>query len=241
MTLSAVALLVMVLTGAYLWYPGLKRLVFGFKLRLSNSVFIRHYDWHRVMGGIAIPFLLMWALSGLLYVQRPLRPIWNAMVFSPTTEHGNLKSVPNGNPPVPYQEAIHFAEQATGYKAMAVYMTGNPTDHVHVIVEAPGWYLGKYWEWNGTHEVTLDQYTGEILDIHQFDKQRLGIDFDSLLMMHFDSPVNPTWRMVWAFFGLIPLVSAFTGMSMWWIKRKRTGSKSLSLRQQPSGYQTRQR
>lgn len=90
---------------------------------------------------------------------------------------------------------------------------------IKVGVEKPGYYLWKYWEYPGTHDVSIDQYSGKMLNIHSFSTPN-PFAFDSLLGIHFGAPANPTWRIIWAFFGAMPLVLAFTGISMWWLKRK---------------------
>jgi uncharacterized iron-regulated membrane protein len=147
-TIAGMALLMMVGTGAYLWFPGIQRLLNGFKLRPSNSQLIRHYDWHKLTGILALPWLFMWALSGLLIANRPLIPLWNAMVFSTTPESAPaVYSTPNGQPNISLEAARRIATAETGYPVTMIIPAAEPKSPISVGVEKPGYHLWKYWEY----------------------------------------------------------------------------------------------
>ncbi|MGL5816267.1 MAG: PepSY-associated TM helix domain-containing protein, partial [Phycicoccus sp.] len=52
------------LSGVWLWWPGVRRCAHGFRVRWRRGRFARDYDLHQVAGMVAIPFLLMWAVTG---------------------------------------------------------------------------------------------------------------------------------------------------------------------------------
>lgn len=75
-------------TGLFLWWPGLRRLSHGFKIRSVRKRFLAIYDWHRVSGVIAAPLLLIMTLTGLLWgfptIMVPL-VYWSCGEVPPTT------------------------------------------------------------------------------------------------------------------------------------------------------------
>ncbi|NJK29998.1 MAG: PepSY domain-containing protein [Acaryochloridaceae cyanobacterium CSU_3_4] len=229
-TIAGIALLIMVCTGAYLWFPGIKRFLNGFKLRASNSQLIRHYDWHKLMGILALPWLFMWALSGLLIANRPLIPTWNAMVFSAAPESApKVYSVPNGQPAISFEEARRIAATATGYPVTMTVLAADATSPITVGVEKPGYHLWKYWEYPGTHDVLIDQYSGKVLSVFEYPTYPLS--FNALFGIHMAASPSPGWRILWSFFGAMPFVLAYTGLSMGWIKRQQRLERKRLRRQ----------
>ncbi len=61
-------LLIMVLTGAYIWWPGVRNWLQGFRIRKGGSWYVWHYDWHKVLGFVSLPFLFMWAVTGTAFL-----------------------------------------------------------------------------------------------------------------------------------------------------------------------------
>ncbi len=58
-------LLFLALSGIWLWWPSLRRFSNGFRVRTGNGRYARDYDLHQVIGMIALPLLLLWAVTGL--------------------------------------------------------------------------------------------------------------------------------------------------------------------------------
>lgn len=56
---SGLLLLFLALSGSWLWWPGIKRLATGFRVGRGKGRYARDVDLHRVLGMIALPFLLM--------------------------------------------------------------------------------------------------------------------------------------------------------------------------------------
>jgi uncharacterized iron-regulated membrane protein len=64
---SVTLLLVELLTGLFLWWPGRQRLRAAFRVRWQASRFLLLYDSHRLSGVLAAPWLLIMVLTGLLW------------------------------------------------------------------------------------------------------------------------------------------------------------------------------
>lgn len=64
---TALALLIFAVTGFVLWWPGWRKLRSGFRLRLTKTPFLRHFDLHRVAAITTVPILLVTAVTGLFF------------------------------------------------------------------------------------------------------------------------------------------------------------------------------
>jgi uncharacterized iron-regulated membrane protein len=238
----ALSLGIMVITGAVLWFPGIKKMAYSFKLRLNGSSYLRQYDWHKILGFIALPFLGMWGLTAMNFYE-PFHPIIEKVWYSATfanvqpapenlkSEAKNktikdqisiarlreiaLKELPVGssiiNLGVPDLSA-KFKDKATEQEARESTIT---------IWGSKGLDPYKFSEYPGQYGVTIDQYSGKVLDKNE---ARLAV-FGSNVFENWFYPIHagiavPWWaRIVWFVFGLIPLFLAVTGIRMYLIKR----------------------
>jgi uncharacterized iron-regulated membrane protein len=60
-------LLFLAVSGVWLWWPGFKHWVRGVRVRWRKGRYARDYDLHQVAGMIALPLLLLWAVTGMGY------------------------------------------------------------------------------------------------------------------------------------------------------------------------------
>lgn len=65
---AGAALVVITLTGIWLWWPTFKRFAFGFRIRWRRPAFVVNYDVHRVVGIISLPLVFLVALTGTFLV-----------------------------------------------------------------------------------------------------------------------------------------------------------------------------
>lgn len=70
---AGLCLLGFVLTGIWLWWPGLKRFGNGFRLRWTKAGFIRNYDLHSWFGLVGLPLFLVIAITGAMFEFRWMR------------------------------------------------------------------------------------------------------------------------------------------------------------------------
>lgn len=64
---AGLCLLGFIVTGLWLWWPGLKKFAAGFRLRWSKPGFIRNYDLHSWFGLIGLPIFLVLAITGTMF------------------------------------------------------------------------------------------------------------------------------------------------------------------------------
>lgn len=224
------ALLIMSITGAFLWWPGVKRWAYGFKVRLHKSRYIQNYDWHKVLGFFSLPMFIMWAVTGLNFFEPwhdYIAAGWYTMTFSEQPTEQEFASVVTGQPPISLETARQQALAAVpDSQFISVSMpiaedgTLEPAGTLDIWL-AYGIDPYAYGEWPGNILVRLDQYNGAVLDNSLVSTPSLAAEIYNnwAFPLHAGSPV-PWWlRTVWAFFGLMPLVLAITGVTMWWMKR----------------------
>jgi uncharacterized iron-regulated membrane protein len=250
--LTALALALMVITGAVLWWPGIRKMAYSFRIRSRGSAYIRNFDYHKVLGFIALPFLAMWALTALNFYE-PFHPViekvWLSATFATATAAPeNLvsdatnktssdqltiaelrdiaqKELPEGariiNLGVPDLSAT-FADEEAEKAAREQTIT---------VWGSQGLDPWKYSDYPGNYSVTIDQYSGKVLDKNE---ERLAV-IGSNIYENWFYPIHagiavPWWaRTLWFVFGMIPLFLAVTGLRMYLIKRKGRIAKQRKL------------
>jgi uncharacterized iron-regulated membrane protein len=222
----AFALLVMVLSGAVLWFPGIRKMTLAFKLRLRKSEYIRQYDWHKIVGFVSLPFLAMWALTALNFYEPwngLIKSAWYTVTFSSQiSEPPEVKSTPANTPALTATQAAEIATRTVPDARLVSVGLPDEKDGVVDIWMARGVDPYAYGEWPGNVNLKLERFSGAVLDNSLQHTSSWGAD----VYTNWTYPIHagiavPWWaRLVWLGFGLVPLVLAYTGLRMWWLKRR---------------------
>jgi uncharacterized iron-regulated membrane protein len=234
----AFALLIMVLTGAVLWYPGVKKLALAFKLRLERSEYIRQYDWHKLIGFASLPFLAMWALTALNFYEP-----WNGWIktawytitrSSDAITPPEVKSKPGDTPQITASRAGEIARATVPDARLISVSLPHDKDGVVDIWMARGVDPYAYGEWPGNVNLKLDQRSGTVLDNSVKHTSSWGADVYNNWTYPLHAGIAVPWwgRLIWLGFGLFPLVLAYTGLRMWWLKRRARLQKRASGQQE---------
>ncbi|TDY02322.1 UNVERIFIED_CONTAM: putative iron-regulated membrane protein [Lysinibacillus xylanilyticus] len=208
------------LSGVYLWWPGIKKWARGFSLRRNANPYVRQYDLHKVIGGVSIPFLLVVSLTGALFAYDEMIFGWfgaKAKVMPPE-EQLISKALPSGK--LPLDELFSMAEKEVPQGTlMQVRMpkkveSGNHEGAVEFRIS------NSYDPGNGNVKVWLDQYSGKVVG-------KLNPHVNSGLMyqtwhlpLHTGSFGGLFTKVLYAIGGLTPSILMFTGIYMWWYKKK---------------------
>ena len=78
--LLGVVLIFLSVSGAIIWWPGLRALASGFTVRRGRGNYVRDLDLHRVVGIVAVPFMLMWGATGAAFFFHWPEQIYYALV-----------------------------------------------------------------------------------------------------------------------------------------------------------------
>jgi uncharacterized iron-regulated membrane protein len=241
--LTALALGLMVISGAVLWWPGIKKMAYSFKLRRQGSVYVRQYDWHKIIGFVGLPFLAMWGLTAMNFYE-PFHPIiektWLTATFANVQlPPDDLKSDFKGKTAkdqLSILELRTIAERELPQGSKIINL-GVPDlsakfkdkdaekaarEQTVTVWGSHGLDPWKYGEFPGNYSVTIDQYSGKVLDTNA---KRLDSSWGANIFENWFYPIHagiavPWWaRFIWFTFGMLPLFLAVTGMRMYLLKR----------------------
>ena len=230
LALGAVMLLFLVGSGAVLWWPGVRRWSHGFRVRWKKGRYARDYDLHQVLGMAALPFLLMWGLTGAGFELNFVNTAWYTVTGgqTPAEEQYDFASTEVTKPATPdigldaassaairaagggklvYAD-LPAADDATGYYSM--YLAKGHDPYRHGLY--PGAVAVAVDRHDATHVKVMSTGNGATLSNTIWDEWGAPV-------FHYGVAVNGWWRLGWLAFGLMPLVLAGTGISTWLAKR----------------------
>jgi uncharacterized iron-regulated membrane protein len=241
--LVSLAFLGMVLTGAYLWWPSIKKFALGFALRLNKSAYLRHHDWHKLLGIISLPMLLIWAITSLNFFtpfKEPIKSLWHTMTLTQATNpEPELSSKPRaGQAILDADAAKRLATASVPGSIFTTYILPEGKDGVIYVYLAKGLDPYAHAPAPGNGYVAMDAYSGQVL--HDSFATSSGFAADAydhwFFGLHTGTFLPWGARLLWALFGLVPTILAFTGISMWWLKRSkrmRDPNKPAPIRSHP--------
>jgi len=231
-------LILIVVSSLRIWWPGRKRLRSRFTVRWGKGRFARDYDLHNLVGIVALPFLLMWGVTGAAFELPPVKTAWLTITGgqAPVEEEWALEPNPDtaDAPAITADDAVATALKDVPGEATGVFLPteDSPFWEIDVISgyrSAAG--LGRADTYvlvdphDASHFVTLYSARGEPLANRFYDKV-----FEPA---HFGEQVNAWWRSVWLAMGLAPLVLMVTGVSTWLFRRGTTKKRRAAAAQRP--------
>ncbi|MCM3734378.1 PepSY domain-containing protein [Bacillus cytotoxicus] len=218
------------LSGLYLWWPGIKKWMFGFVIRRSKNTYVKQYDLHKAIGIVAMPFLLVVSLTGAFFTYDKTVFGWVGAKTSVAPPKDKLisKPLPGGKPPL--DSLLSAAEKAVPQgNIMQVRMPakakkGKAEGAVEIRLSRP------YDPGNGNVKVWIDQYSGKVLA--KLDpKMDDGLTYQTWLKpLHTGTFGGVFTKILYVIAGLTPSILMFTGTYMWWHKKKKKrGLKDSSV------------
>lgn len=240
LALMGVLLLFLAISGAITWWPGIKRWRHGFRVRRRNR-YTRDFDLHKLVGLVAVPFLLMWGVTGASFEIPAMNTWWYSLTGGhnpPADQYDFASNAPaKGAHPhdIGITAAVNAAMKAAPGTVVNAYAPdkGTTKDGYYSIWLSAGIDPYKYGEYPGQVGVYVDRWNPHHLKVvsHEhastvsnqlWDTWRYG-------MFHFGYAVNGWWRFFWFAFGLTPLFLAWTGVSTWLYKRGVAKRKKKAL------------
>jgi uncharacterized iron-regulated membrane protein len=233
LVVSAVLLLVLVVSGLVLWWPGRRRLRRGLKVRRGKGRYKLHYDLHKVVGFVALPALAIWALTGInfelpkqtegaFYALTPGSPVPDSIY--------EFESKPGSGPGITMSEAIAAARRAVPAGSKLVSVTNPERSEKGSYYEM--WFdhgvdTYHYSDYPGNFGVYVDRYSGRA---RQYFPNPANATVTNEFMqnwagaIHMGTLVGWLPRLGWIAFGLTPLLLAVTG-TVTWVMRRRMGRR----------------
>jgi uncharacterized iron-regulated membrane protein len=227
LAITGLTLFFMAVSGLVLWWPGVKRFARGFVVRRGRGRYKRDYDLHKVAGFAALPFLLMWAITGTNFELRAVGDVWYGL----TPGKAPVEAKPFESKAAKAKADIGSA--AAERAALAVVPGGRVTS---VAVPDPkdqktyydvwmshGVDPSRTGEWPGTVELAVDRkdpaHTAIVYGDNHTLPQKIWENWT--YTTHYGQYLGWLPRSLWLAFGLVPLLLAVTGISMVLIKRRK--------------------
>jgi len=224
----AIAFIIILITGIYLWYPGIKRMFKSLKIKWNKGQMARNFSLHNFIGVITLPFLLVVAITGMLFpFQDKIEQSLNLKFESNYPE--DLKSIDNGKQQIGLDRIDSEIKRL--HPDGELYKLRFPTDKQGVI-EAQlndGTYDPKG---KGNTSEFFDQFTGKHLGT--FSKSTETV-YDKFFVWR-DSLHRGTFggvfiKIIYSLVGIAPLGLGITGITMWALKRRNKIKKQKKLQQ----------
>ncbi len=222
-------LLFLCVTGIVLWWPGIKRMARGFRVRRRKGTYAFNYDLHNVVGIAAVPLLLMWAITGAGFELKQVRDVWYAVLpGAPPAEVEDLTSKPGSGPGISIDRAEQIAlAKVAGSRAVSVSVPDAKTkDSAYLVYVASGSDPYDHGTWPGNVGVGVDRYSGRAAVTYDHrDGSLASVWEDWQYPFHAGYFAGWGWRSAWLVFGLAPLLLAVTGVTTWWMRRRKRRRK----------------
>jgi uncharacterized iron-regulated membrane protein len=233
----ALLLVFLSLSGIWLWWPTVKHLRRGLRIRWGKNRYARDFDLHQVAGMIALPLLLLWAVTGASYEFGFVEKGWYAAV--PGEEQVQALTVDETRTTeITYEAALAAAQEAAGQDSVVVSYYPPVADDQAGYWDF--WFSAGYDPWGestyaGDREVQVDRHDATNAAVTygaagQAPAQSIYQDYN--YPVHSGFLVNGWIRIIWCVLGLVPLLLMWTGISTWLFKRavrkRRRRARSLA-------------
>jgi len=226
---TAITLLALVASGLVLWWPGRGRLRRGLKVRRGRGRYKFQYDLHKVAGLVALPFLAMWAITGINFeLPKQTEAAWYALTPGEAQPESDFEfeSRPGSGPGIGMEAAIREARAAVPAGSELVSVNhpdrGEKTSYYEL-----WWSHGvdpyAYGTFPGNYGVYVDRYSGRAV---RYWPDPANGSVTSGFWQNWTGPLHMGFvvgwipRLGWVAFGLAPLLLAITGITTWSIRRR---------------------
>lgn len=212
----AFAGLFMLFSGLWLYWPGRRRAITHLKPHAHPPI-LRWASWHRMMGVLAFPLLLVTIGTG------------TTMAYRGTVRTGLIQLFGEAQPAKPPKLAtgegfVHWpallqAAQAAAPDALItrISLPVRPGNALTLRVRRPG-------EWNpsGRSTLFLDPYTAQVLGGEDATRLGPGARFaNALFPIHSAAVGGGIWRSLLAISALLPAFMLITGLLFWRARHRR--------------------
>ncbi len=223
--IAGIGLLILAITGAILWWPGVKLWTRGFFVSLRRGWKRINYDAHSAIGIWTLFIVSWWGITAVYF----LFPAKVSMVVNAVLPLVGMKE-PQAPDPSPSATVARLEDiLASQQKISPGFLSGiglpeKPGGKVTVYVDrlSPGDFSHRDID-------TFDGHTGKMLTVwHYGENQSLG-DWILWLMypLHFGTLWGLPIKLLWALLGLSLPALSITGLLMYWNRYLRTRWRAL--------------
>lgn len=220
MSWAGVAMLFLLLSGLYLWWP-LKR----FKLSSGWKGRRPWFDLHNSVGIVSLIFLLALTITGIaIGFERTTTPLFYKMTRSqPSPMPRNFPPPPPGAQPISLDQAIEIAGRAIPGATPFAIGVPEPKQPYQIRLRFPEDLTP-----GGRSRVLLDQYTGKVLFAEGSRTAPAGARLVILnRAIHTGDIFGMPSKIIMSLASLLLVVQAISGIMMWWKRVRQVKDKNL--------------
>lgn len=212
---SAVALLILNLTGIILWW---RRKVGRFRWNLNGVAF--HFHAHQAVGIYAWAFLMVLSLTGIaLHWEAPAGWLADRLTGSPPpAKMLPADQVPQGAVPLDSDRLLSIAEKSSpGAQVTVIQMAAKPKAPVRIIMKYPEDHTPA-----GRTNAFIDGYSGKVRMLTDARSAPLGFKLIRLWNRQYHTGDIFGWptQMLAVIFSLALVIMAITGPMIWYKRRQ---------------------
>ncbi len=218
-------MILLAVTGVVTWWPGRGKWRHGFRVRTGKGRFARDYDLHNVFGIVAVPFILMWGITGAAFEFPVVEKAWLALTGGEQTTEPDFAVTPDpataDRPDIGTDTAVSTALARVPGTAQWIGLPSEDADWYEIdVVTGYASSRGRA-IYSGDAYVLVDAHNASNIVVFDDGEGALSNRFyDKYLEpTHFGWNVNAWWRIVWFVLGMAPLGLMITGVSTWLFRR----------------------
>jgi len=218
-----------IISGLYLWWPGVAGLRRAFSVRHDLGLRRFAVDLHRVLGWFSAPLLLLFALSGFhLVYSGLLERVLGAASMGHGEDLRTVRSTAQQNDrPVGMAEAVLVARGLFAHgEVRRVTEPDGAAGTFRVELRQREETYSRHpatWVW-------VDRWSGQIREVQNPKGFAPGERFLSgIWPWHTGEALGPFGRFLWFLLGLMPLVFYLTGLTNWLIGRGVVGDRAVDF------------
>jgi uncharacterized iron-regulated membrane protein len=219
---GGVILVVLVVTGTVIWWPGIRHWSRGFRVDFRCNWKRINFDLHSAIGVWTIAFSFIWGLTAVYFAWeapferavRLLSPITTAVYPSAEIDQFEHRAVPTAKNPLDLASVLRIAVATVPRAQLEGLFFGSGKAPILTVYMANG-QRGDY---ANTDFLYFDQITGDLLLVwHRGENHTLGDWVIWLAVpLHFGTSFGMIGKVAWAGIGLAFPVLVITGMLMYW-------------------------
>lgn len=227
--IGALCLFALTVTGMIVWWRGIKDWATGFRFSFKGNFRRVNWNMHSAVGVWALPFLLIWSISGFYFgftafFEKSLNvvfPVSAQKEVAPPDEKIALEE--NNQPPSMAIAAMHGAKPNLDKMVESAIAAVPREDYVERIAfpdkRRPTlriWLCNSRSAEDETKtQVFLDPKSGEVLAVAPSNAAPTGdVILQWLTKLHFGSFWGLASKSIWIFIGLAPAILAISGLSL---------------------------
>jgi uncharacterized iron-regulated membrane protein len=229
--IGAGCLFALILTGIVIWWRGIKDWLSGFRISFKGNFRRVNWNLHSAVGAWALPFLLIWSISGFYFgftafFEKSLNvvfPVSAQKQLAPPDEKIALEENQDqvtGNMAI---AAMHGAKPDLD-KMVQTAIAATPREDYVERIAFPDKRRPTLRIWlcnslsadpNTKTQVFLDPKTGEVVAVAPADAAPTGdVILQWLTKLHFGNFWGLASKSIWIFIGLAPAIMAVSGLSL---------------------------